>query len=366
MIPIIQNIKVDADDMTFTLTGVNFSLANAIRRTILADIPRFIFKTMPHEENKANILVNTSRMNNEILKLRLSCIPIHITELNFPFEDYIVEISVENDTDTIIYVTTKDFKIKNKKTNEYLSEEDTREIFPANEYGYFIDFVRLRPKISDTIPGEKLEMTCELSVGYAKQDYKFNVVSTCSYGFTVDPIAMENELRRKTQEWKDQGMNKEKIEFESKNWRLLEGKRFFKKDSFDFVLETTGIYTNNEIVKKACAIIIEKLMHQVNLIESDELIINESENTMENCYDIILQNEDYTIGKIIEYILNAKYFEEMKILTYCGFIKMHPHDADSIVRVAYKEHTDKDRVKQNVKDGIEDVKKIFEKIRDKF
>lgn len=47
-----------------------------------------------------------------------------------PLENYIMEVNVENVTDTTIYVTTKDFKIKDITTDKYLTETDTRDIFP--------------------------------------------------------------------------------------------------------------------------------------------------------------------------------------------------------------------------------------------
>ena len=51
------------DSLSFTLSGVNVSIANAIRRTILSDIDTVIFRTTPNEKNKAkkemeNILKN--------------------------------------------------------------------------------------------------------------------------------------------------------------------------------------------------------------------------------------------------------------------------------------------------------------------
>ena len=84
MNPLIQTIMENGDTLTFTLSGVNVSLANAIRRTLLSDIPIVVFRTSPYESNKANITINTTRLNNEILKQRLSCIPIHITDLQMP------------------------------------------------------------------------------------------------------------------------------------------------------------------------------------------------------------------------------------------------------------------------------------------
>jgi DNA-directed RNA polymerase alpha subunit len=353
------------DAMYFTLSGVNVSLANAIRRTILSDIPTVIFKTKPFEENRANILVNTSRFNNEILKQRLSCIPIHITDLEIPLEKYLVEVNRENLTDTIQYVTTEHFKIKNIQTEEYLSEKDTRNIFPPNEYtGYFLDFARLRPKISDEIPGEKLHFTCELMIGTAKEDASFNVASTCSYGYTPDEEAIEKELAKKRHGWKeDKDIN---VEFESKNWKMLEAKRIVKKDSFDFVIQTVGVFSNEALVFKAAGLLQSKLERWIQKLETDDVRIVESVNTMKNCWDVILENEDFTIGKVVEYMMYAKYFEEVKILSFCGFNKMHPHDADGILRVAYKEETDRSVVKQNLVSAITDAIQIFKTIGSVF
>ena len=367
MNPHVENKSNKEDMMSFTLSGVNVSIANAVRRTILSDIPTVVFKTSPYEECKANIITNTSRLNNEILKQRLSCIPVHILnyeEINL--KNYLLEVNVENTTDTTMYVTTKDFKIKNLLTDSYLSEKDTRNIFPPNDYtGDFIDFVRLRPKLSDDLPGEKIHLTCEFSLFNAKNDGMFNVVSTCSYGFTPDDIAIDNELVKKIQGWKDEGKNEKEIVFETKNWKLLDALRIVKKDSFDFIVQTIGVYSNNEIVNKACSIINKRLDDLELLVNSDELEIKTS-NTTANCYDISLQNEDYTIGKTIEYILYEKYFEGTKILSFVGFKKFHPHDAESIIRVAFKNPIDISSIKGYLLDSILDAKNIYDKIKKEF
>ena len=98
------------------------------------------------------------------------------------------------------------------------------------------------------------------------------------------------------------------------------------------------------------------------LIETDELKITDSLNTMENCFDITLENEDYTIGKVIEYMLYKTYFEETKEMTYCGFKKFHPHDNHSIVRVAYTKSVSKSNVKQNLKACISAVIQVYPRI----
>ena len=69
----ISSRNESGDIMYFQIQDVNYSIANALRRTILADIPVLGFKTFPHNENEANFIKNTTRLNNEILKQRLSC-----------------------------------------------------------------------------------------------------------------------------------------------------------------------------------------------------------------------------------------------------------------------------------------------------
>ena len=80
MEPLIKNApELNSYDVTtFTISGIDVSLANAIRRVILSRINTIVFKTTPNEVNTAIIKVNTSRFNNEIIKQRLSSIPIHL------------------------------------------------------------------------------------------------------------------------------------------------------------------------------------------------------------------------------------------------------------------------------------------------
>jgi DNA-directed RNA polymerase subunit L len=277
-----------------------------------------------------------------------------------------MEVNIENNTDTIMFITSENFVIRDLITGKELHKDKIREIFPPDDYtGYFIDFVRLRPRISDEIPGEKLHLTCEFDIGTSKQDGMFNAVSTCSYGFTIDSDAQEAELVRKMQFWKDEGKNNEEVQFEADNWKLLDGKRICKKDSFDFVIQSIGIHTNNEIIDVACKILLDKFNDLDSLIETDELEIKVAENTMANCFDIILENEDYTIGKVLEYLLYSQFYEK-NILTYCGFKKSHPHDTFSIIRVSYTEPVEKSTIKGHLKDCISLSKDIYTTLKKEF
>jgi len=348
----IENLKEVDDVLTFTISDVDVSYANAIRRTILSDIPVVCFKTTPNEENKANIMVNTTRLNNEILKQRLSCIPICIKDLEIPIKNYVLEVDVENKTDTAIYVTTKDFKIKNITTDTYLDEGDLRKIFPSyvpptGKGEYFVDFVKLRPKLSEELPGERIKLTCALTLGTARQDSSFNVTGTCAYGCTPDESKIVEELAKRKQKWADEGKTEANIAFESANWKLLEGLRYVKRRSFDYILQTVGIYENSEIIVKSCQILMDKFVELKQMLDKDKIEIQPSDSTMETSYDVILENEDYTVGNILNFELYDTYYRDLKKLTYVGFKKMHPHDSHSILRVGFVEPTaGKDTVRQ--------------------
>jgi DNA-directed RNA polymerase subunit L len=369
----IENLKDVDGKMTFTISNVDVSYINAIRRTILSDIRIAVFKTTPYEENKANIMINTSRLNNEIVKQRLSCIPICIKYLDEePIQNYLLEVDVENKTDTMIIVTTKDFKIRDKTTNILLEDGKVKKIFPPfippNGNGeYYIDFLRLRPKISDEIPGERIKLTCEFTVGTARDDSMFNVTGTCSYGCTPDFEKMEEQLEIRKQKWKDDGKKENEIKFEAANWKLLEGMRYVIKNSFDFVLESVGIYDNEQIILEACVILLQKLDTLTINIDNDEIEIKESDNTLENCYDITLVNEDYTIGNILNYELYKIFYKDLKVLNYVGFKKIHPHDSDSILRVSIEDNKKGvSTVKTMLKSVIEEAVKTISGIKGCF
>jgi DNA-directed RNA polymerase II subunit RPB3 len=367
MNPSIASIYEEGDILRFTLTNTNVSLANGIRRTILSDIDTVVFRTETYDDNQCTIYENTCRLHNEIVKHRLSCIPIHSENVETLPNNYIMELDMSNDSDTMVVVTSADFRIKNKETGNYLTENETRKIFPPDQMTRsFIDFVRLRPKLGDSIPGEKIKLTCEFSVGNANINSMFNVVSKCAYGNSPDKIKADGMWLEIAQKLFSEGMTKEEVDFQKTNFYLLDAQRQFIPDSFDFVIQTLGVFENKEIVKKACIVLQNKFVDIIDKLESDLMPITTSETTIENSYDIILENEDYTIGKIIEYILYEKYYMGEKIASYCGFKKMHPHDLKSIIRFAYNDKTDKHMCRTHLKRACNEAQEIFTRIYKMF
>jgi DNA-directed RNA polymerase subunit L len=371
-IPRIVSKTDERGELRFTIDKINVSLANALRRVILSDIPTFVFRTFPYSESKASITVNTSRVHNEILKQRLSCIPIHITDQEFPYKEYQLEINVTADGNEIRYVTTKDFKLKNKTTGKYLTDVKVHEIFPPNAItGDYIEFARLLPKMTEYGEGEQLTMTCDLDIGIAKEDGAFNVVSACAYKMTLDPVKVDEAWRIKEAELVKEGVatiGSDEMNAHRKNWSFLDAQRYTKEDSFDFIVETVGVFTNAEIIVKAAQIMINKCTKFIQDIESGENHIIPTVSTIQNGFDIELKGEDYTLGKVLEFFLHDKHYAEDQTVSYCAFRKIHPHNPDSMIRVGFVDTVgvDESIVAEYITTCARDAIAVYEHIREQF
>lgn len=368
MDPTVKITSEENNVLSFTMGNINYSLANSLRRIILSDIPTLVFRTFPHKECKVDIITNTTRLNNEIIKQRIGCIPIHIVDTDFPYEEYVVEVDKKNDTDTIQLLTTADFKIKNVSTDKYLSATATKEIFPPDPItGDYIPITRLRPRLTENIEGESIVFSAQFDIGTAKQDGMYNVVSTAAYGCTPDLVKANDVWNDKKVELVKSGMTEDDVEFERLNWSLLEAKRITKPDSFDFTIESVGVFSNISIVSKACDIMIHKCKLFISLVEKGEVPIELSENTtVANEYTITLKNEDYTLGNALGHFLYEKHYSGNKSLSFVGFRVPHPHIPNGVIRMAFTKEGDTTKVSQYLTMAAQDVITTFTNIQSKF
>jgi DNA-directed RNA polymerase subunit L len=111
-------------------------------------------------------------------------------------------------------------------------------------------------------------------------------------------------------------------------------------------------------------LLIEKCKKMIADIEnaSGDVDIVPSDTTLSNGYDITLQNEDYTLGKCIEYFLHTNHYMGSRTVSFCGFRKNHPHDNHSMVRIAFHAPTDIDIVHAYLIAAARDSAAVFQSL----
>ena len=225
----------------------------------------------------------------------------------------------------------------------------------------------MKPSLSKTSDGEKLKFQARLHKSTSKINSQCNVCSTIGYENTVDEVKSNEAWLTHKEKLKKEG-NDEDIEDIEKNWMVHNAKRYFMDDSFQFKLETIGIYTNEELIKIACNILINRFENLKKLVQDNKLeFIKDTINTKYS-FDIILPNISYTMGKVLEYLFHDRYFKKNKTFSYVGFIKKHPHDDDSLIRIVFKngENSSEENIKMILLACIDYSQRIYKHIDDSF
>ena len=375
-LPTIENQQENFGTYEFRISNCNVSVVNAIRRTLITDIPIVCFNVEDYNDVNSDLKTiqfysNTTSFNNEILKQRLSCIPVHLNVSDIDpdsLNNLVIEVNKKNTSDSMEYITTEDFKIIDLTSNSELSKKKRDEIFPKSSItNDYILFARLKPSVSKNIPGQSLHFRSKLFISTAKHNGQFNSCSTAAYAYTEDTREQQNKWLSEENKLTSLNYDTEKIAEMKQDWFLHEAKRITIPNSFDFKLETIGVYRNEELLKKACEILSVRLGQFKEEINNKFEYIPNTTN-IANSYDIKLEDYDYTIGKVIEYLLNTLYFKKENVLSYVGFIKKHPHDSFSIIRIIFtnEDNSNIENIKILLSTCAEKAIEIFDNIRVNF
>ena len=361
---LVSNVN-KGQELTFKVLNVDVSVVNSIRRVILTEIPTLVFRGFPHYSNKINIKKNNTKFNNEYLKHRISCVPIHIDDEK-EFENiknnYEIRVSVVNSENKRLYVTTKDFKLFNKETDKEI--KDKHLFRPDSISNDYIPICCLMPRISDTDEPEELTMTIEFDIGTAKEDACWNVVSKCMYINIPDEDRIEKEVKRLQLKEDDE-----------KDFRLLEAQRIFIPNQYLMTVESIGVIENERIVVKSCEYIKFRLtelaaflhkegrLTEPSFVKDKYGLFEETNTPSSGMYYLRIENDDYTIGKLIEKYL---YYMFGKEIYYVSFKKEHPHDTHCLIHFAYKSKVDVGKIINDLTKVTEEVIKIYDKIEQSF
>ncbi|KAJ2552900.1 DNA-directed RNA polymerase core subunit rpc40 [Coemansia sp. RSA 1933] len=281
----IKIIRVTPTDIEFDLIGVDASIANALRRILIAEIP-----TMAIE--KVYMINNTGIMQDEVLAHRLGLIPIFADPTEFQWRR-----SGDTPTDRNTIVFKMDVECK-RIPNIPESETDPKKKY-QNSSIYSSNIVwepkgdqetrfannPIRPIHDDILitklrPGQGIccELHCEKGIG--KDHAKFSPVSTASYRLLPDIQILEDITGDDADFFRScfppgvvdvvekNGVRKAKVVNPRKDTvsrEVLRHKQFDGKvrltrvrDHFIFNVESTGAIPPEALVSQALDILIEK------------------------------------------------------------------------------------------------------------
>lgn len=341
-----KNYKFDKKDPSnkhsFDIHDVDVSIVNGIRRTILTDIPTC--GMIGEETPTVKIVKNNGSLHNEIMVHRVGLIPVCVSEDQLEeYEDGDIEITLNVLNEGIGLLNVSSGDIKGTLKGKDLTQKELSVLFPSNDVSKsHILITRLNKK-------DHLHFTASVVKRTARFNASFCPVSLSNFYYLEDPVKskkatnlLDKERSYYTNEYGEARVCKFEIEPINKNV----GPRY--------------------LVNKAIEIVIDKLNKLIGNLQNGDIQVYQFQ-VLEHTYDFQIQDEDDTIGNIIQSYMHNKYVRgdndapKAERVSYIGYICPHPLKSELIIRLTIDDETDVNRF---VKCLAENCKSIIEKLLD--
>jgi DNA-directed RNA polymerase subunit L len=310
----ISNFKIEDDLLLFDLNNdsknIKISLANAIRRTIISDIYTYAIN-----EDEIIFYENSSILNNEFLKHRLSLIPINCELEDVNYNNLVFSCKKTNNEENIMSVYVTDFTVKDIVKNEEL------DILQLCKYPKIL-FAKLQYNQTIYFDAKLIKNNSEHG-GSA-----FSPVSACMYTFKID----DKEAKTISEK-----MNVN----EKRKFYTQEVERIYSKNTigeplvYQFKLEENGFYQPKNILFFG----LEYLIKRLNNVKTEfrnkkskkiSLIYN---NDNPDFFEFLIDHENETVGNLMSTYMS--YYENV---FYCGYVIEHPLNNNIIFKIKLKEN----------------------------
>lgn len=347
-----ENIILQNNKLSFDIHDIDVSIANAIRRVILAEIPTVAvsFDAYNIENNDVRILTNTTSLHNEFMSHRLSLIPLYMSadEIdNYDPKKYTFKISKKNTSNKNLVITSKDIIVYDE---EKKSIDDTlsKRMFPPDPITHeHILITILKPNNYNQSIGEEFVAEFKARMGIAKKHARWCPVSTCTYFNIIDEKKASHALDQylKTKSFANED---DKIKFVN-NFNILEKQRHFIKNIYDepsaftFTIESECMLSPTYLVSKALQILISKLENMANTV--DIQCIHDSQNL----FMLQVDNEDHTLGNLYQSLIYNMYVREKRDVEFIGYFQPHPLEQYIVFKVKFLKSMNENDVKEFVK-----------------
>lgn len=374
-IPVITNLQQEGDLLTFDIENARPSLANALRRVILSEVPTVGFQTEDYENSTLRVIKNTGSLHNEFLLHRMSLIPIHIQDpSSFNPDHYEFELNVSNDTIQAKNITTSDIKVTNLLENK---QEPTEKFFPKNSItGDHILITRLKPNLGGE--SESIHIKGTAVVGNGSDNALFSPVCCAIFTNKKDPekaqAAFETFLEE-TQKERVEPITEDEKSALLKKFTINESERYYYTDEndepnqFNFRVESIGVLSPHHIVVKANDLLVDKIGKFIFELErahqsdnSDMVEIKETDTQLINGYDIHIKDENHTLGYLVQDSLASMVRND--IVLFSGYMNPHPLQKVIIVRVQFAKGMTKEEIVKEIVDTMKTVSSYLRNMRD--
>jgi len=267
--PVVQLKELTSDHIKFNLSNVDLSVANGIRRAMIADVPTMAIDLVEIE-------TNTTVLTDEFIAHRLGLIPL--TSANVKEFSYTRECNCDNYCPNCSVELNLSVKCTEDRTREVTSTELISQ--NPNVKPVLVDDQDPGIIIAKMRKGQELKLKCIAKKGTGKEHAKWSPV--CGVGFDYDPY---NKLRHTTYwveddektEWpltENASEEPEPVEGEPFDYNAVPNKFYYK-------FETTGSMEAKEVVLSSLDILQAKLDELRNELKQEQNM-NESQNPMYN------------------------------------------------------------------------------------
>lgn len=263
----LNGYRLDAE-----LKNVPVSFVNALRRILLAEIPTVVVSNV-------QILDNSTVLTHEMLRHRTEMLPVNVRA---------DEVAVIRDTKIELRATATDGRVELTTADFVTSGSERSDILLADrDLGTPLVFVNLQP-------GQTVHIKATLSV----QSTKASQVCVATFKNHIDPdVAKIDRDTFVAEAGDDPAVQREAARiFDSFHIQrsFHRNKETGRPDWFDFTVESIGVMPAKDLVKKAVAVLQDKLaeMTKVPLLREED-----------EWYRLELPGETYTLGGLVQELL---------------------------------------------------------------
>ena len=333
--------KKNKNELNLEVKDVDTSIINGIRRVCLAEYITVAFNIDDYINSDLKVIKNTCGLHNEFLLHRVGLIPIHTSPELFDVNKYNFILKKKNEGNTIINVTTEDFKVIDTETGKNI---DPKQFFPPNERNSYILITKLKPNPNNK--GEEIHIEGKASKNNGKKHARYQPVSCITYNNKRDPDKVQKALDKYLKENND---SDKEVNLRTQ-FDLSFADRYFYTNSegicnyFEMYIESLGIESPEKILLGCIDILSNKLTRFKtsisNIVENkaeDEMITLDISLENMKSYIITAENESHTLGNLIQFHA-LKYFDRTK-LPFIGYKNPHPLKHNIEIKISTQNNT---------------------------